>query len=52
MGRLAKRGVCGVAVLLGAELNAETERGRQIEGGMDPQKEPFLPHRDTHKLES
>jgi membrane protein len=34
-----------VAVLLGAELNAELERGRQIEAGHPPDREPFLPPR-------
>jgi membrane protein len=34
-----------VAILLGAELNAETVRGRQIEAGHPPDREPFLPHR-------
>jgi membrane protein len=34
-----------VAILLGAELNAETERGRQIEAGQPPDREPFLPPR-------
>ncbi len=43
--------ISNIAVLLGAELNAETERGRQIERGMDPEREPFLPHRDTTKLD-
>jgi len=43
--------VSNIAVLLGAELNAEVERGRQIDRGMDPDKEPFLPLRDTRKLE-
>jgi membrane protein len=37
-------------VLLGAQLNAELERGRQIEGGLPPDEEPFLEHRDTKKL--
>jgi membrane protein len=41
-----------VGVLLGAELNAELERGRQIEGGLPPDEEPFLEHRDTKKLGS
>ena len=41
-----------VAVLLGAELNAEVERGRQIEAGHPPEKEPFLPPRDTRKMKS
>jgi membrane protein len=35
-----------VAILLGAELNAETERGRQIEAGQPAEQEPFLPPRD------
>jgi membrane protein len=35
-----------VAVLLGAELNAELERRRQVEGGHPPEREPFLPPRD------
>jgi membrane protein len=34
-----------VAILLGAELNAELERGRQIEAGHPPEREPFLPPR-------
>jgi len=34
-----------VAILLGAELNAEIERGRQIEAGQPPDREPFLPPR-------
>ena len=39
-----------LGVLLGAELNAELERGRQIEGGLPSDEEPFLEHRDTKKL--
>jgi membrane protein len=42
--------IANVAVLLGAELNAEIERGRQIEAGSPPDREPFLDHRDTSKL--
>ena len=41
--------ITNIAVLLGAEFNAETERGRQIEGGMHPDTEPYLPHRDEPK---
>jgi membrane protein len=38
-------------ILLGAELNAEIERGRQIQGGLRPEdKEPFLEPRDTRKF--
>jgi membrane protein len=41
-----------IAVLLGAELNAELERGRQIEAGQAPDKEPFLEPRDTRKMKN
>jgi membrane protein len=38
-------------ILLGAEVNAELERGRQIEAGMRPtDREPFLEPRDTRKM--
>ncbi|MEA2380460.1 MAG: rane protein [Solirubrobacteraceae bacterium] len=38
-------------ILLGAEFNAELERGRQIQGGLRPHdKEPFLEPRDTRKM--
>ena len=40
-----------IAVLLGAEFNAELERGRQIEAGHPADKEPFLERRDTRKEE-
>jgi membrane protein len=44
--------VTNIAVLLGAEFNAELERGRQIEAGMKPKdREPFLPPRDTKKMD-
>jgi membrane protein len=36
-----------VAILLGAELNAESERQRQIERGHPAEKEPFLPPREA-----
>jgi len=39
-----------IAVLLGAEFNAELERGRQIEAGHPADKEPFLEPRDTRKM--
>jgi len=39
--------ITNLVVLFGAELNAELERGRQIEAGMRPKdKEPFLEPRD------
>jgi membrane protein len=44
--------VSNIAVLLGAEFNAELERRRQIEAGMKPEdREPFLPPRDTKKMD-
>ena len=39
-----------IAVLLGAELNAELERGRAIEAGHPEDEEPFLEPRDTRKM--
>jgi membrane protein len=40
-------------ILLGAEINAEMERGRQIQGGMRPEdKEPFLEPRDTRNMKN
>ena len=42
--------ISNIAILLGAELNAETERGRQIEAGHPEDREPFLEPRDTKKL--
>jgi membrane protein len=44
--------ITNIAVLFGAELNAELERGRQIEGGMDAEREPFLEPRDTRKMDN
>ena len=44
--------ISNIAVLLGAEFNAELERGRQIEAGHPPGKEPFLEPRDTRKMRS
>ena len=38
--------ISNIAVLLGAEFNAEIERGRQIEAGHPPEREPFLSPRD------
>jgi membrane protein len=42
--------ISNIAVLLGAELNAELERGRRIEAGHPPDREPFVEPRDTRKL--
>ena len=38
--------ISNIAILLGAEFNAELERGRQIEAGSPAEEEPFLPPRD------
>ncbi|GAA2640241.1 YihY/virulence factor BrkB family protein [Paractinoplanes durhamensis] len=42
--------ISNIAVLLGAELDAELERGRAIAAGHDPTDEPFLELRDDRKL--
>jgi membrane protein len=39
-----------IAVLLGAEFNAEVQRGREIEAGHPADQEPFLEPRDTRKM--
>jgi membrane protein len=44
--------ISNVVILLGAELNAELERGRGIEAGHPEDREPFLEPRDTRKLKS
>jgi membrane protein len=41
--------ISNIAVLLGAELNAETERGREIERGHPDPEEPFLDPRRAPK---
>jgi membrane protein len=41
--------VSNIAVLLGAELNAELERGRRIEAGHPPDEEPFVEPRREPK---
>jgi membrane protein len=43
--------IANIAVLLGAELNAELERGRRIEAGHPEDDEPFVEPRDTRKLD-
>ena len=45
--------ISNIMILLGAEFNAELERGRAIEGGMRPEdREPFAEPRDTRKMTS
>jgi membrane protein len=43
--------ISNIAVLLGAELNAELERGRRIAAGFPEDREPFVEPRDTRKLD-
>jgi membrane protein len=42
--------ITNIAILLGAELDAELERGRAIAAGHDPADEPYLELRDDRKL--
>ena len=44
--------ISNIAILLGAEFNAEVERGRQMAAGHPEDREPFLPLRDTRKLKN
>ncbi|GAA0585339.1 YihY/virulence factor BrkB family protein [Actinomadura livida] len=39
--------ITNLAILLGAELNAELERGRAIAGGQSPEEKPYVEFRDT-----
>jgi membrane protein len=41
--------ITNLVMLLGAEFNAEVERGRQIEAGHNPEVEPFLEPREAPK---
>jgi membrane protein len=44
--------ISNIVILLGAEFNAELERGRAIEAGMRPEdREPFAKPRDTRKMD-
>lgn len=42
--------ISNIAILLGAEFDAELERGRAIAAGQDPSEEPFLQLRDDRKI--
>ncbi len=42
--------VSNIAILLGAEFNAEIERGRQMQAGRAEDNEPFVEPRDARKL--
>jgi len=43
--------ISNIAVLLGAEFDAELARGRGIAAGASPDAEPFLPPRDTRAMD-
>ncbi|WP_318836431.1 YihY/virulence factor BrkB family protein [Actinomadura rudentiformis] len=43
--------ITNIAILLGAELNAELERGRAIAAGHPEQHEPYVEPRDTRKID-
>jgi membrane protein len=43
--------ISNIVILLGAEFNAELERGRAIEAGHPAGKEPFVEPRDTRKMD-
>jgi membrane protein len=42
--------ISNLSILLGAELNAELERGRSIAAGQPPDQEPYMELRDTTKI--
>ncbi|MGI5290949.1 YihY/virulence factor BrkB family protein [Nonomuraea polychroma] len=43
--------ITNIAILLGAELNAELERGRAIAGGHPEDQEPYVQPRDTRTFD-
>jgi len=43
--------ISNIAILLGAEFNAEVEHQRAIDAGLPADVEPFVPVRDTSKLD-
>jgi membrane protein len=44
--------ITNIAILLGAEFDAELERERELKAGINAHEEIKLPPRDTTKLES
>ena len=42
--------ISNIAILLGAELDAELHRSRAIAAGLPPEEEPYVPLRDTKAL--
>jgi membrane protein len=43
--------IANLAILLGAQLDAELARGKEIEEGLPESVEPFLPPRDTRAMD-
>jgi len=43
--------ISNLAILFGAELDAELARARAIDHGLPEDKDPFLPPRDTHSFD-
>lgn len=43
--------ITNLALLFGAEVDSELERGRELEGGIAAENELQLPARDTHKIQ-
>jgi membrane protein len=41
--------ITNIAILLGAEFNAELERGRAVQAGHDPHREPYVPLDDDRQ---
>jgi membrane protein len=44
--------ISNIALLLGAEFDAELERGRRIEAGHPAEREPYVEPRDTRKMDN
>jgi membrane protein len=42
--------ITNIAILLGAELNAELERGRAMAAGHPGDEEPYMELRDSSKI--
>jgi len=42
--------ISNIAILLGAEFDAELERERAIEAGLEPEEEPYVPLRDDRHI--
>jgi membrane protein len=42
--------ISNLAILVGAEFDAELQRQRAVRAGRDPQDEPYLPLRDSRRV--